>query len=273
MSDRWRGGQGRAVRLRLGWRQEDAAGKAGVSQDLVSDVELGRRDVLTLRTIRTVLQALDVDLSVSARWRGGDLDQLVDAGHAALVARVIAVLEAFGWVVRTEVSFAVYGERGSIDVLAWHPRARILLVVEVKTTLNSVEETLRRHDTKVRLAAGVARERFGWSPVAVGRLLVLPADSTSRRRAAGQAGILTREYALRGPDARRWLRDPSVGDPGAGAPGLPAFLPLTLGERGIQRPLRRQRVRVQGRAGADGHPRQPSVSGVDLVDTTLGGRR
>ena len=101
---------------------------------------------------------------VGMRWRGGDIDRVADEGHAALVGRVASMLEGLGWQVGPEVSFSVFGERGSIDLLAWHPTARILLVIEVKTSLNSVEEMLRRQDVKVRLAAGIANERFGWQP-------------------------------------------------------------------------------------------------------------
>lgn len=267
MSDTRFGARVRAVRVRLGWRQEDVSEHAGVSQDLVSDVELGRLDALKIRSVRAVLRALDMELGMEARWRGGDIDRLTDAGHAALVARIIAVLLGYGWIVQTEVSFAVYGERGSIDVLAWHPEGQILLVVEVKTTLNSVEETLRRQDVKVRLAPGVARERFGWAPAAVARLLVLPDDSTARRRVATQAQVLGQVYPDRGLAARRWLRAPS------GSPGLLLFLPLTLGERGIRRPVRRQRVRVQGRAAADVQARPASVDDAGSRDTTPPGRK
>jgi hypothetical protein len=58
------------------------------------------------------------------------------------------------------VSYSVYGERGSIDLLAWHPAIRTLLVIEVKTEVSSVEAMLRKHDEKVRLAPRVAAERF-----------------------------------------------------------------------------------------------------------------
>ena len=75
----------------------------------------------------------------------------------------------------------MYGERGSIDLLAWHEASRTLLVIEFKTELTSIEETLRRHDSKVRLAPGIARERFGWDPAVDARLLVLPEDRTARR--------------------------------------------------------------------------------------------
>jgi Holliday junction resolvase-like predicted endonuclease len=62
-----------------------------------------------------------------------------------------------GWEVRAEVSFSSYGERGAIDLLAWHPETRTLLVIEVKTEIGAVESTLRVHDMKWRLAAQIAR--------------------------------------------------------------------------------------------------------------------
>jgi transcriptional regulator with XRE-family HTH domain len=227
----------RAVRHRLGWRQQDVASKAGVSQDTVSRVERGQLDSLQVRTIRAVMRVLEMELVLGARWRGGELDRLVDEGHAALGARVCELLESAGWVVRPEVSFAIYGERGSIDVLAWHPLARILLVVEVKTTFNSAEETLRRHDVKVRLAPGVARERFGWAPGAVGRLLVLPDVSTARRRVARHESLLRAAYPPRGLAALSWLRD------AAASRGLLLFLSPTPPRRGSQPALSRRRVR------------------------------
>jgi hypothetical protein len=52
----------------------------------------------------------------------------------------------------------------------------MLLVIELKSELTSVEETLRRLDVKVRLATRVAGERFGWRAVAAARLLVLPSS-------------------------------------------------------------------------------------------------
>jgi Holliday junction resolvase-like predicted endonuclease len=71
----------------------------------------------------------------------------------------------------------VYGERGSIDLLAWHEATRTLLVVEVKTEVASIEATLRKHDEKVRLARRVAADRFGWQATVTSRLLVLPRTS------------------------------------------------------------------------------------------------
>jgi hypothetical protein len=115
--------------------------------------------------------------------------------------------------VLTEVSFAHFGERGSVDVLAWHPSRRILLVVEVKTEIASAEETLRRHDVKVRLGPMLARERFAARPAHVARLLVVADRSSNRRRVARLAPVMDSAYPLRGDGLRAWLRDPA----GAGA--------------------------------------------------------
>jgi hypothetical protein len=84
-----------------------------------------------------------------------------------------------------------------------------LLVIEVKTDLVSVEETLRKHDEKVRLAPGIAERQFGWRPTTAGRLLVLPDNSTPRRRLARHAGVLRTAYPVAGGPARTWIRTPA----------------------------------------------------------------
>ena len=102
-------------------------------------------------------------MTLDVRRRGAELDRLIDEGHAALGARVAEKLRGWGWDVRVEVSYSEYGERGSIDLLAWHAATGSLLVIEVKTEIVSAESTLRKLDEKGRLAAKVARERFGWA--------------------------------------------------------------------------------------------------------------
>lgn len=167
----------------------------------------------------------DAELVVYVRWRGGDVDRLLDRGHAALSERMVREFEALGWVVRPEVSFSEYGERGSIDLLAWHPTSRALPVIEIKTELTSVEETIRRHDTKVRLAAKVGRERMGWAASTVSRLLVLPDERTPRREVERHERLFRGAYAQRGWDVRRWLRSQAVaGPPQSSLAGL-LFLP------------------------------------------------
>ncbi len=223
--------------MHLDRRQADVADAAGVGRSTVVRVEHGQLDRMPLFLVRAVLGALEMDLQLVARWRGGDIDRVADEGHAILVGVIAALLEALGWTVQLEVSFSVYGERGSIDLLAWHAATRTLLVVEVKASLNSVEETLRRLDVKVRLAAQVARERLGWDPSATAFALVLPDDATSRRRVQRHARVIDRAFPLRGRAARSWLRTPS------GGAGMLLFLSDGHREGRMRRIAPRRRVR------------------------------
>jgi transcriptional regulator with XRE-family HTH domain len=199
----------RAIRRQLAWRQVDLADRARVAQSTVSLLEPGRIDGLSVRALRHICSAMDADLVLVIRWRGGDLDRILDERHARLGAQFVRRLEELGWTVFPEMTFSIYGERGSIDLLAWHSETRTLLVVELKSELTSVEETLRRLDVKDRLAARFAAERFGWRARNVARILVLPDDRTSRRRVEAHRGLLERAFPTPPSEVRRWLHHPS----------------------------------------------------------------
>jgi transcriptional regulator with XRE-family HTH domain len=164
----------RALRRRLGWRQVDLAERAGVSQQTVSEIERGHLRDKAVGTVRATVGALDARAEFQLLWRGGAADRLLDRIHAALVERVVAVMRELGWEVLAEVSFSHYGERGSIDVLAWKAALRAVVIGEIKSDITSVEETNRRLDVKERVVPIVVRERLGWTPLVVGTLLVLP---------------------------------------------------------------------------------------------------
>ena len=164
---------------------------------------------MTMGDIERLFAALDIHSVLTVSWRGGELDRLLDEGHAAVGAACAALLRRLGWEVLTEVTFSIYGERGSIDLLAWHPRTRALLVIEIKTELTSAEETLRRLDVKVRLAPQICRERFGAAPAAVSRLLVVADTSANRARVGRLAVLLDGAYPVRGTDVRRWIARPA----------------------------------------------------------------
>jgi transcriptional regulator with XRE-family HTH domain len=198
----------RALRQRRGWRQVDLAARIGISQSAVSAAECGDLDAVSVRTLGRLLAECGGDLVLGVRWRGGELDRLLDQTHAELVERAARLLERLGWEVHVEASFARYGERGSVDILAWHRTARVVLVIEVKSEITGVEETLRRHDTKVRLAPHIVFERLGERPAHVARLLVLPDTSVTRRRLADHEVTFRRAYPARGRSVTRWLAAP-----------------------------------------------------------------
>lgn len=209
MNDREVGRALRALRRRLGWRQADVAQRAKVSQQLVSSVERGHVGPLSRNSLSRIFAAVDADVVTYVRWRAGDLDRLLDEGHAGLVATMVTMLTGLGWQVLPEVTYSEWGERGSVDILAWHAATRTLLVVEVKTEITSAEETLRTHDVKVRLGPSMAVARFGSRPRFVARLLVVAEGSTNRRRIERLAPVLEASYPARGDVVRTWLEAPA----------------------------------------------------------------
>ena len=198
----------RAMRHRRGWRQQDLADRASVGRTVIVDLEAGRLAGMRLGTQRQIAGALGFNLEVAPRGLGAEADRVVDQGHALLLGASAAWLTDLAWRTIAEVSYSEWGERGSIDLLAWHAATSTLLVVEIKSELVSVEATLRKLDEKVRLAPAVAAARFGWHPIHVGRLLVLPDERSERRRVAAHRAILDSSFPQRSHAARRWCRSP-----------------------------------------------------------------
>ncbi len=218
MNERQLGRVHRALRRRLGLTQRELSKSAGVSRNKISELEQFDLSRLTVLELDRCFAAMDASLRFWADWNGAALDRLLDEGHAALVGAIGSVLRKLGWNVEFEVTFARLGDRGSIDLLAWHEASRTLLVIEVKTELASVEGLLRPLDVKVRLAAVIALERFGWQALYVGRLVVMPEDRTSRRTVTRHRAILDAAMPAKPRSAplagrsRRTTRRPDVLD-------------------------------------------------------------
>jgi hypothetical protein len=201
----------------------------------VSLIERGH--VRSLTIAERLLNALDAQLVVDVRWRGGALDRLLDEDHAALVAAVALTLSRLGWEVQVEVTYAHHYDRGSYDILALIALTGVLLVIEVKTELVSAEATLRKMDEKTRLAGPVASNRFGWVAREVARVLVIADTSTNRRRIARHEGLFSRALPVRGVALKRWLARPV--EPLSGL----WFLSSSTSGAAIQRWGGRERVR------------------------------
>jgi transcriptional regulator with XRE-family HTH domain len=199
----------RLVRQQRRWRQEDLAIAAHVSQGCVSKLERGQLAHLRVETIRSIARALEMEIAFDARWRGGELARLRDAEHAALVERIITVLTSRGWLVIPEFTFNRYGERGSVDILAWHPGRRALLIVEVKGRIVDMQDLLASVDRKRRLVPGAARGIHGWRPLHIGTCVVASGTGANRRRIKEHAATLSVALPDGGVRARTWIADPS----------------------------------------------------------------
>ena len=209
MEDQRVGSVVRAVRIKRGWRQSDLAERAGVSASTVSRIERGHLASLSVGVLRRVASGLDIRLDLVARWRAGDLDRLLNSKHSALHEQVARMFrdELPAWVLEPEVSFAVYVERGIIDILAWHPGRRALLVIELKTDIVDVNDLVGKVDTKRRLARSVARDR-GWDPASISVWVIVASGRTNRARVAAHGAMLRAAYPTDGRTIKRWLRDP-----------------------------------------------------------------
>jgi transcriptional regulator with XRE-family HTH domain len=208
MDDRLCGWIVRQLRRHRGMTQAALAARAGVSQQLVSDVECGHLERVGLRQIRRIAAVLDASVALDPRWRGPALARLRDAAHAALVDAVVTELRSLDWDVAIEWSFNHFGERGSIDVVAWSDASRALLVSEVKSTLVDTQDVNAGIDRKARIARLLLPEERGWRPKIVGRVLVLPAGSTAYDTVRRHGATFTTAFPTDTRGVRRWLRAP-----------------------------------------------------------------
>jgi transcriptional regulator with XRE-family HTH domain len=195
------------LRRRQSMTQDELAERSGVSRSVISRIERGELASCTLQTLRLLGSVLALRVEFQPRWLGGELDRLLDAAHAGLVEQCVRALRAAGWTVAPEVSFSIYGERGSIDVLAWHARTRTLLVVEVKSRVVDVQDTLLTLDRKRRLAARIGGER-GWDSLQVSVWLAVAGTRTNRRRIAAHRETMAAAFPSDGRALAGWLRRP-----------------------------------------------------------------
>ena len=226
----------RAVRIRKRLRQVDVALiGSDVAGHRLSRLERGAIAGMTVAQIRAIGEAIGVTLDLVPRWRGGELDRLLGARHSALHEAVAARFATLpGWSAVPEVTFSIYGERGAIDVLAWHEPTRTLLVIELKTEIVDVQELIGTLDRKRRLAPRIAAER-GWRPMAVGAWVILAEGRTNRRRVAAHRTVLRAALPADGHAMQAWLAAPS------GPIAALSFWPSTDGVGGTGRlaPVRR----------------------------------
>jgi transcriptional regulator with XRE-family HTH domain len=209
VDDRRIGALVRLLRRRRSWRQAELAEAAGMSRGAVSMLERGLLDGVTLGTFRRVAVVLDLRLDVIPRWRGGEVDRILGRRHSLLHEAFARHLRADpAWTFRPEVSYSIFGERGVIDMLAWHPGRSMILVVEFKTELVDVNDLVGSMDRRRRLAIRIGQD-LGWRAIAASSLVVLVDGRTNRRRVAEHRTILRAAFPSDGRHLAGWLRDPS----------------------------------------------------------------
>lgn len=171
----------RSLRQALDLSQAELGERIGRSQAFISSVEAGE-PALRIDTAAELCDALGATLvfGLESRLLSWPARQR-DAAHAQCSGHIVRRLVAAGWLVRTEVQIGTPERPGWIDVLAFHPTAEILLVIEVKTELLDVGEVARQLGWYEREGVAAARQ-FGWRPQRiVGALLLLATADVDRR--------------------------------------------------------------------------------------------
>ena len=167
----------RETRLRLGWSQRELEKRSGVPQSQISRLERGRLSAVRLTTIDRLFRSLGVRYRITIeppRFGQRLQEDLVHARCSAYAGRRLA---RAGWSVAREVEVGDDRSRGWIDLLAFNPQSRQLLVLEVKTEIHDVGQVERTMNWYQREARRSAR-RIGWAPRWVGAaLLVLFSDA------------------------------------------------------------------------------------------------
>jgi transcriptional regulator with XRE-family HTH domain len=246
--DRFRFGRSlRALRRRKDWRQQDLADAAKVSRSVAGRAERGEISRIAYGDLERLTEAAGGHLQLLLAWNGEALDRLLDEDHATVIDAMVRVYRAGGWVTEVEVSFSIFGERGSIDVFAWHPRTGRVAVNEIKATVPEAGRTVMTLDRKGRLAPQLAKDR-GWRCTGVARILVLPATSTARRRIDRHRETFRTAFPAGTREALAWIADPS----GPPIRGL-IFLSDVRGAAGMERRVGRKRIRPK-RAHTNSQP-------------------
>ncbi|HET7494299.1 MAG TPA: helix-turn-helix transcriptional regulator [Candidatus Limnocylindrales bacterium] len=200
----------RAIRLHDHLTQRRVAKRAGLSQAAYSRAERGQISGMTLDTLERIVDALGGRLAIDIRYRGGLGDRLIDAAHAALVDYVVGILRRRGWLAELEYSFNVFGDRGSVDILAWHAATRTLLIVEVKSRFTDLQAMLLALARKLRVVPDAVRRDRSWDPDRVGRIVVAYGTAENRTVVQRHAAMFDTALPARAIEIRRWLRSPTT---------------------------------------------------------------
>lgn len=177
----------RKARLTIGVSQRALARRTGVSQSAQSRFERGLGSSIGLAEIEilaralggTAMMILDFPfIEQRARQR--------DALHARCVGYVARRLQSAGWLVATEVQIEGRLGPGWIDLLAFDPGSRTLLVIEVKTAVDDfgqIQRTLGWYTARSFRAAAA----LGWHPTSRrSALLLLATDAVDRQLLAAR---------------------------------------------------------------------------------------
>jgi transcriptional regulator with XRE-family HTH domain len=200
----------RSARLAIGLSQRELERRTGISQSALSRFERGRSGSIGLSAMEALVAALGGRIDVVL-----ELPFLVDRArqrdslHARCVGYVARHLMTAGWKVATEVEIQGRFGPGWIDVLAFDPRTRTLLVIEIKTEIHDLGQVQRTLGWYTARAHEAAVNR-GWSPRVVRAALLVLATEEADRRIRANEDLITVAFPVRATWLAAWVTTPEA---------------------------------------------------------------
>ncbi|MBI3751978.1 MAG: helix-turn-helix domain-containing protein [Chloroflexi bacterium] len=183
------------------WTQQRLADELGVSQSQIARLERAQLARVPLITASRTLEILGGRLDARFIGPTAGAPSQRDLAHARCVAYVARRLVAAGFEVATEVEVGDGRWVAFADILAFHPRERVLLVIEVKTEIHDLGDLDRQVGVAAR-GAWLAAQVRGWRPRLALSTLVVLATEANDRRLADNRGYLDRRYPIRARQLR-----------------------------------------------------------------------
>jgi transcriptional regulator with XRE-family HTH domain len=203
----------RDARVLVGWSQAELARRCDSSQASISRIEHGLADVLDVLVVERILDALGMHAALQVEGRHlGDRRRQREPVHARMNGFVAGQLARRGFLPALEVEVGAGPVRGWIDLLAYRPADRALIVEETKGDLPDVgafQRSLAFYAREARAAAN----RLGWKPTRVVVLAAMLDSVAMGRRLLDNRELLTRAFPSPVDRLLAWIDDPSAPAP------------------------------------------------------------
>ena len=194
----------RQTRIDLDISQAQLAAGTGVSRSHIAAIETGRANP-SLATVDRIGQALGLEFGLTARpslviGEGRQRDVV----HARCSAYVQRRLVGHGFEVAREVEVVDRSIHGRIDLLAFDPRTGVLLIIEVKTSIDDVGRVERQLGWYERVVS-TTDVAAPWRVTTVRSWLLVLASMEADTAIAHHGELFQQAFPLRAPEMRHVL--------------------------------------------------------------------
>jgi DNA-binding XRE family transcriptional regulator len=187
----------RETRVMLDITQDELATVVGVSRSYIAGIEAGKVNP-SLDVVMRIGVSLGVDLELVGHRPVVVDPRSTSVVHSRCSGYVGRRLGSGGWLVAREVEIVHARSHGWIDLLAFHPGTRTLVIVEIKTRLDDLGAIERQLAWYERSAPAVAVARFGWRPSGVVSWLLLLQSDDVENAIRRDRDLLREGFRMRG---------------------------------------------------------------------------